>query len=505
MQVEYFGYEPIKTSISVAYSGVPSGIPMDDLQKQFVEDVTAEYLAEQTVGLTNVAIVGTKITNQRGPGFKQNRLRSLQEGGSGGKWIELSMDVLGILDGPYTGKSNFFDMVDVAFQADDMSYIEDLKMGRHRPGSQVQGARGDYFVDINQILAKHPDDVDSSTPNNNPGSGSANGVTDSDSDDGSSTILGLNPAVFSIICLGLIVIGILYVWYIWCWKSKGDADEAEETQVFVDSKGKQLKPETVKKILTEQGGHIIDLSSQRGKSMGQLSDVETSESSNGSRGKSGRKKPQTKTGTRKTKSSNAARASSRNVRSSADGEQLQRGQSSKQWRDGTKASGSKSTKNSTRLEERSSHHRSSRNIQPPSAASRIAEQRSSKSLSNQAASPARSSRGLSSNAAATTSPSSAITRNSERSTRSMRSSSHTTSITSSPKDVTRSSLRSSQGSSSRGSSSAALPPRSPSSASEHTRSMRSSVHSRRQQASTHTRSSEHSSRSMRASNKTASS
>lgn len=94
MKVEYAGYHPLQVSIFLAFKGVPPNVPLDDQQQLFVEEITADYLEQQTVGITNAVIVGTKITNQRGPDFSQRRVRSLQQasGAAQDDWVEFSVD-----------------------------------------------------------------------------------------------------------------------------------------------------------------------------------------------------------------------------------------------------------------------------------------------------------------------------------------------------------------------------------------------------------------------------
>lgn len=154
IQVEYAGFQPLQTSIFVAFKGIPAGVPMDGAQKLFVEQATTDYLDQQTVGLSNAMVIGTKITNQRGRGFDQRRIRSLQEDSAEDDWVEFSIDVLGMLLPHYVGNADFGDIVDDAFRYDRKGYIEDLKTGRNLPGSQVQGERGDYFLDISNISTR---------------------------------------------------------------------------------------------------------------------------------------------------------------------------------------------------------------------------------------------------------------------------------------------------------------------------------------------------------------
>lgn len=94
MKVEYAGYHPLQVSIFLALKGVPPNVPLDDQQQLFVEEITADYLEQQTVGITNAVTIGTKITNQRGPDFSQRRVRSLQQasGASQDDWVEFSVD-----------------------------------------------------------------------------------------------------------------------------------------------------------------------------------------------------------------------------------------------------------------------------------------------------------------------------------------------------------------------------------------------------------------------------
>jgi len=207
IQVEYAGYQPLQTSIFVAFKGIPAGVPMDGAQKLFVEQVTTDYLDQQTVGLSNVMVIGTKITNQRGRGFDQRRIRSLQEDSAEDDWVEFSIDVLGMLLPPYVGNADFGDIVDDAFRYDRKGYIEDLKTGRNLPGSQVQGERGDYFLDISNISTRSRGSTKS---DRSVGGTSYAGVLATASS--GTTIFGMPKTVFLLLCVGCIVANAGWIW-----------------------------------------------------------------------------------------------------------------------------------------------------------------------------------------------------------------------------------------------------------------------------------------------------
>jgi hypothetical protein len=176
---------------------------MDNEQKLFLEQVTTDYLDEQTVGFTNVNIIGTKITNQRGPESTQRHLRSLQEGSPQDDWIELSMDVLAMLVPPYAGKMDFVNIVDDAFWTDRKGYIEDLRTGRHRPGSLVHGKRGELFLGINNVNTRIPG---SSTANSGASHAGIAGATSSESVD-------MSKVTVVVACLGGLVAAVGWIWY----------------------------------------------------------------------------------------------------------------------------------------------------------------------------------------------------------------------------------------------------------------------------------------------------
>ena len=228
IEVDYAGLHTLQTTILVAFKGVPVGIPMDKEQKHFVEQITTEYLEGQTVGLTNAVIIGTQITNQRGADFSQRRIRNLQEASYG--WVELSVDVLAMYVPPYTGSADFEAVVVEAFRHHHKRYMEDLKAGRHRPGSQVEGERGEYFLGINQVNVHSPETALSTHKRN------AASNTD-----------GLNNKIFGMaICAVFIISAVGWV----CYRSSKRGGTDTEEVIYVDSTGRQFRRESAELMLS---------------------------------------------------------------------------------------------------------------------------------------------------------------------------------------------------------------------------------------------------------------
>ena len=127
--VEYTGYQPLQTSIAIAFKGVPSDTLLDSDQKLFLEETTADFLGRQTLGLTNVIVIAANITKQRGPHFDEGRIRKLQNQQAAEDWIELNVDILGILAPPYVEGADFGSIVEDSFRQDRQMFIDDLKTG----------------------------------------------------------------------------------------------------------------------------------------------------------------------------------------------------------------------------------------------------------------------------------------------------------------------------------------------------------------------------------------
>mmetsp|Transcript_14723 Transcript_14723/g.16858 ORF Transcript_14723/g.16858 Transcript_14723/m.16858 type:complete len:761 (+) Transcript_14723:138-2420(+) len=209
IQVSYSGLEPKKAEILLAFKGVPKG-KINTEQKLIIEEITSKYLSEETVGLSNAVVLGAKITHQRGPGFKEERFSIASKNliasrtakgeseskGSRKGWIELRMDVLGTVKPPYTGDIKFEFVVKKAFNQDEEGYIYNIKRERTQLDSQGVNESTDYFLGINQVLARLPNKAINVKPENK------------------EKILGLSEWHFISACTGLLIAGILSYLYV---------------------------------------------------------------------------------------------------------------------------------------------------------------------------------------------------------------------------------------------------------------------------------------------------
>jgi len=212
IQVFYGGRVPIKAEALLAFKGVPSG-PINLQQQLFIEEVTTKYLSEETVGLSNAVVIGAKITHQRGPSFKEERIATTASKSLIGKslignkkakgpeskdgrndWIELRMDVLGTVKPPYSSDVGFNFVVKKAFNQDEAGYIYSLQREHIQLDPQGDDGKADYFVGINQILARLP--MAKITFENK------------------EKILGLSEWHFITACTGLLISGILSYLYV---------------------------------------------------------------------------------------------------------------------------------------------------------------------------------------------------------------------------------------------------------------------------------------------------
>ena len=246
LDVQYSGHSTMKASILVALQGVPVGRPLDKLQQGFVEEVATAYGAEQMVGVVDASIVGTTITNQRGPGISRRIQRNLQNSsavdgsgdGSVDGWIELTIDVLAIYVPPYTGAADFGETVLSSFRTKQNDFVDDLKTARYRPDSLVQGERGDYFAGITNVNVRSVED--------------ATNVGTTEGDGGSTgEVMGLSLATLSAICVSLILFAAAWIWFINRRAKKAATNEGEVE--FVDSTGRKRRRSSVMFML---GGRI---------------------------------------------------------------------------------------------------------------------------------------------------------------------------------------------------------------------------------------------------------
>jgi Ubiquitin interaction motif len=197
LDAQYSGRTTITATVLIAFKGTPIGELLDSEQQRFVETITSSFIAEGLVGLTNVNVVGSKIIYQNGPGVSSSR--RLQEISSqADNWIELTVDVLATLTPPYKGNVEFDELVLSSFRNSREDYIYDLKNYRFRPGSLVEGKRGDYFMNITQVSARKSEDGQA------PGRGSV-------LPKGSTGFGTINSIIFSSICVALLVLGIVWV------------------------------------------------------------------------------------------------------------------------------------------------------------------------------------------------------------------------------------------------------------------------------------------------------
>ena len=222
--VEYAGYHPLQTSIAIAFKGVPSNTLLDSEQKFFMEGAISDFLGKQTVGLMNAIVIGAKITKQRGPHSIERRIRRLQTQEASEDWVELTVDILGILVPPYVGEAGFESLIDDSFRRDRQMFMDDLKSGRHRPGSRVEGAGGDIFDSISNINVEPTRSVESNESS----------LT------GSSAVSSQNLYIF--LCIAVIAVGCGWLWYTIRGKrrQRGETDKTSSPLlVGLDSSGKR--------------------------------------------------------------------------------------------------------------------------------------------------------------------------------------------------------------------------------------------------------------------------
>ena len=97
VDVLYGGSYPLPPiALTIALKGVPTGVPMDDLQKTYLEQITTDYLSQELLSMTANTILATKVITQRGPTFSQRIRRGLQED----DWIELTASILTMYEAP---------------------------------------------------------------------------------------------------------------------------------------------------------------------------------------------------------------------------------------------------------------------------------------------------------------------------------------------------------------------------------------------------------------------
>lgn len=253
LDVEYAGYATLKTSLLVALQGVPAGVALDKEQKGFVEEVATAYAAEQTVGAVDATIVGTTITNQRGPGLSPQNRRNLQNSSAVDGWIELTIDVLAIHVPPYTGAADFGETVLSSFRSKQNDFVDDLKTARYRPDSQVQGDRGEYFAGITNVNVRSVEDA----PNG--GTGDVDGASTGEK------IYGLSTAVFIAICVAVLVFAAVWIWFINRRAKKAGTNEGEVE--FVDSTGRKRRRSSVMFMF---GGKIPPLTNEETGKVGEV-------------------------------------------------------------------------------------------------------------------------------------------------------------------------------------------------------------------------------------------
>ena len=182
------------------------------------------------MGVVDATIVGTTITNQRGPGISQRNLRNLQNSSSADGWIELTVDVLAIHPPPYTGAAEFGDIILSSFRSRQNDFVDDLKAARYRPDSQVQGESGEFFAGITNVNVRSVDDV------TNVGVGETEGGSTGE-------IMGLSIAAFSAICVSVFLVAGAWIWFINRRTKKASADDV--IVEYVDSTGRRRRRSSV--------------------------------------------------------------------------------------------------------------------------------------------------------------------------------------------------------------------------------------------------------------------
>ena len=151
VDVVYGGSYPLPPiALTIALKGVPTGVPIDDLQKTYLEQITTDYLSQELLSMTSNTILATKVITQRGPTFSQRIRRGLQED----DWIELTANILAMYEAPLDTTVNFGDMVNDAVRYDTAGFVTDLVAGPKRPGNILKGSEGDFFSGVSQVTFK---------------------------------------------------------------------------------------------------------------------------------------------------------------------------------------------------------------------------------------------------------------------------------------------------------------------------------------------------------------
>lgn len=265
LEVIYGGFLPLDTNILVALKGVPPNLPMDDIQKLYFEQVVTDYLEKQTLGISNAPVIGSKIIHQHGPNFQidtalerrqllratgeqeQNidhhrRLQAEQNNQPAEvqDWIEFNVEVLAQYQPPYSSNAPFKDIVSDAFRYDRDGFIYDLKEGKSRPGSIVQGQRGDFFQGLTHVSTRDPVELTGGVKNTGRSIGYSQALTTEDS------VAGMDRAVFVCLCIGAIAATLLWLWWYYVRERKEKEDNVNDKEVFefTDSSGHHHKVDT---------------------------------------------------------------------------------------------------------------------------------------------------------------------------------------------------------------------------------------------------------------------
>jgi hypothetical protein len=238
LDIVYGGDYPLPpTEIVVALKGVPSGVPMDDLQMTYFEQTTTDYLSQQLLGLSPFPVLSAKVKNQRGPNFNQRVRRGLQD--TGDDWIEVTANVLGSYTPPLDTTMSLDDIVNDAFRYGKAAFIEDIKTGPSRPGSILQGERGHFFAGVSNAnfrLASETVVAKASIGGRSIDGGTAISM---DAGDGDKNLMVIS------LCVGLIAVMSMWISFVVYRMKKADHDSTVSKKSGKDKEEKHLDKNSI--------------------------------------------------------------------------------------------------------------------------------------------------------------------------------------------------------------------------------------------------------------------
>ena len=203
VDVVYGGSYPLPPiALTVALKGVPTGVPMDDLQKTYLEQITANYLSQELLSMTSNTILSTKVIQQRGPTFSQRIRRDLQED----DWIELTANILAMYEEPLDTTVNFGDMVNDAVRYDTAGFVTDLVAGPKRPGNILTGAEGNFFSGVSQATFK----LSNAPVSQNDETSDKSHIISMDVDGGNNKLMVISICVGAILCMSIWIGYVVY-------------------------------------------------------------------------------------------------------------------------------------------------------------------------------------------------------------------------------------------------------------------------------------------------------